>query len=119
MTPPRSSSERKIPAPIQYNQVIPGDHHTDQDPPPVQTGFSPLGRLPIKDARNKGPTTCLFEAFRKEEDLGLKDPEKIVGGEVAAVHTYPRHLHPNEPRIGHQEICDAQLRAAEKYPSPP
>ena len=52
---PRSSSERKIPAAIQYNQVIPGDHLTDQDSPPVQTGFSPLGRLTIKVTRNKGP----------------------------------------------------------------
>ena len=111
--PPHSSSELKIPAPIQYNQVIPGDHLTDQDSPPVQTGFSPLGRLTIKVARNKEPPTSLVEAFLKEEDLGLKDLERIVGREVAAVHTYPRHLHPNEPRVGLQAIRDAQIRAAE------
>ena len=28
---PRSLSERKIPSPIQYNQVIPSDHLADQD----------------------------------------------------------------------------------------
>ena len=83
---PRSSSERKIPALIQHNQVIPGDHLTDQDSPPVHTGFSLL---------------------------------RIVGGEVAAVHTYPRHLHPNEPRVGLQEIPDAQIWATVKDPSPP
>ena len=87
--PTRSSSERKIPSPIQYNQVILSDHLSDQDSPPVQTGFSPLGRLTIKVARNEGPPTSLFEASLKEEDLGLKDLEWIVGREVAAVHTYP------------------------------
>ena len=77
--PPRSSSERKIPAPIQYIQVIPGDHFSDQDSPPVQTGFSPLGRLTIKFARNKGPPTSLFEAFLKEEDLGPKISKGSLG----------------------------------------
>ena len=48
-----------------------------------------LGWLTIKVARNKGPPTSLFEAFLKEEDLGLKDLESIVGREVAAVHAYP------------------------------
>ena len=54
---PRSLSERKIPAPIQYNQVIPSDHLTDRDSPPVQTG----------------PPTSLSEVFLKEEDLVLED----------------------------------------------
>ena len=116
---PRSSFQRKIPALIQYNQVIPGDHLSDQDSPPVQTGFSPLGRLTIEVARNKGPPTSLFEAFLKEDDLGLEDLERIVWGEVAAVHTNPRHFHPNEPRVGLQEIPDAQIRATDKDPSPP
>ena len=62
----------------------------------------PLGLLTIKVARNKGLPTSLSEAFLKEEDLGLKDLERIVGREVVAVHTYPRHLHPNEPRVGLQ-----------------
>ena len=35
---------------------------------------------------NKGTPTSLFEAFLKE-DLDLKDLERIVGREVAAVHT--------------------------------
>ena len=83
--PPRFSSERKIPAPIQYNQVIPIDHLTDQDPPPVQTDFSPLGRLTIKVTRNEGPPTSLSETFLKKEDLGLKGLERIVGREVAGV----------------------------------
>ena len=115
----RSLSKRKIPDPIQYNQVIPSDHLVDQDPPPVQTGFSPLGQLTIKVAHNKGPSTSLSEAFLKNEDLDLKDLQRIVGREVAAAHTYLRHLHPNEPRVGLQEIPDAQIRAANKDPSPP
>ena len=69
--------------------------------------------------RNKGPPTSLFEAFLKEEDLGLEDLERIVRGEVAALHAYPRHLYPNEPRVGLQEIRDAQIRAADKDPTPP
>ena len=109
----------RLSAPIQYNQVIPGDHLTDQDPPPVQTNFSLLGRLTIEVARNKGVPTSLCEAFLKKEDLGLKDLEKVVGSEVAAVHTYPRHFHPKEPRVGLQEISDAQIRASNKDPSPP
>ena len=84
--PPRSSSERKIPVPFQYNQVIHSDHLADQDPSPIQTGFSPLGRLSIKVTRNKGPPTSLSEAFLKEKDLGFKDLEGIAGREVAAVH---------------------------------
>ena len=51
--------------------------------------------------------------------LGLKDLERIVGREVAAAHTYPRHLRPNEPHVGLQEIRDAQIRAADKDPTPP
>ena len=34
------SSKCKIPAPIQYNQVILSDHLADEDPPPVQTQAS-------------------------------------------------------------------------------
>ena len=59
------------------------------------------------------------EVFLKEEDLGLNDLERIVGREVAAVHTYPRHLHPNEPHVGLQEVPDAQIRVTNKDPSPP
>ena len=66
-----------------------------------------------------GPPNSLSEAFLKEEDLGLKDLERIVGREVAAVHTHPRHLHPNEPRVGLQKIPDVQIRATNKDPSPP
>ena len=86
--PPRSSSERKIPDPIQYNQVIPSDHLADQDPPPVQTDFFPLRRLTIKVARNKGPPTSLSKAFLEEKDLGLKDLEGI------AVHAYHHQTNP-------------------------
>ena len=58
--------------------------------------------------------------MHKEEDLGLKDPERIAGLEVAAVHTtYPRHLHQNEAHVGLQEISDDQIRPANKDPSPP
>ena len=56
-----SSFERKIPGPIQYNQVIPSDHLADQEPPPVHAGSSPLGRLTIKIARNQGPPTSLSQ----------------------------------------------------------
>ena len=62
-------------------------------------------------ARENGPPPSLSEAFLKEEDLGLEDLERIVGREVAAVHTYLRHLHPNEPRVGLQEIPGALIRA--------
>ena len=82
-------------------------------------GFDPLGRLTIKVARDTGPPTSLSEAFLKEEDLGLEDLERIAGREVAAVHTHPCHLHSSEPRIGLQEIPDAQIRATNKDPSPP
>ena len=64
---------------VENNQVIPGDHLTDQDPPPVQTGFFPLGRLSIKVARNEWPPTSLSEAFLEEEDLGVKDLERMLG----------------------------------------
>ena len=100
---PGSSSEHKIPVPIQYNQVFPSDHLIDQDSPPIQTSFSLLGRLTIKVARNKGPPTSLSEAFLEEENLGLKDLKRIVGREVVGVHTHPRQLHPNEPRVGFQK----------------
>ena len=90
-----------------------------KDSPPIQTGFSPLGRLTFDFARNKGPPISLSEAFLKEEDLGLEDLERIVGRKVAAVHTYPSHLHPNEPRVGLQKIPDAQIRTANEDPSPP
>ena len=107
--PPRSSSERKIPAPIQYNQVISSDHLTDQYSPSIQTGFSPLGRLTTKVARNKGAPTSLSKVFLKEEDLSLEDLERIVGRKVAAAHTYPCHLHPDEPRVGLQKILKSRL----------
>ena len=115
----RSSCERKIQALIQYNQVIPSGHLADQDPPPFQMGFALLGLLTIKVNRNKGPPTSLSEAFLKEEDLGLEAFERMVGREVAAVHTYPRHFHPNEPRVGLQEIPGARIRAAKKDLTPP
>ena len=88
-----------------------------ENPPPVQTGFGQLGRLTIKVDRDKGPPTSLCETSLKEEDLGLEDLERIVGREVAAVHTHPRHLHPNEPRVGLRGIPDAQNRAKNKDPS--
>ena len=59
------SSERKVPAPIQYNQVIPGDHLDDRDSSPVRAGFFPCGQLIIKVAYNKGPPTSLSKAFLK------------------------------------------------------
>ena len=65
------------------------------------------------------PPDSLTEALLKEEDLGLEGLERIVGGEVAAVHTHTRHLHPNEPSVGLQEIPDAQIRATNKYSGPP
>ena len=70
------SSERKIPTPIQYNQVIPSDHLADQDPPPAQTGFSLFRRLTVKVARNKGPPTSLSEAFLWEECYSMLKLEK-------------------------------------------
>ena len=78
-----------------------------------------LALLTINYAHNKGPPSSLSKAFLKEEDLGLKDLEKIVGRKVAAAHTYPHHLRPNEPRIVLQEIADAQIRAANKDPRSP
>ena len=62
----------------------------------------------------QGRPDSLTEAFLKEDDLGFEDLERIVGGEVAAVHTDPRHLHPNEPRVGLQEISDALIRATNR-----
>ena len=46
--------------------------------------------------------------------MGLEDLERNVGGEIAAVHSHTRHLHPNEPRVGLQEISNAQIRATNK-----
>ena len=92
---------------------------TDQDFPPVQMGFYLLGRLTVKVARSKRALTSLSEAFLKEDYLGLENYKRIVGRQVAAVHTYPRHLHPNEPRISLQKIRDAQIRATNKDPSRP
>ena len=63
------------------------------------------------------PYEELAEALLKEEDLGLEDLERIVGGEVAAVHTHTRHLPP--PHVGLQKIPDAQIRATNKDDGPP
>ena len=56
------------------------------------------------------PPDSLTEAFLQEENLGLKDLERVVGEKVAAVPTHTRHIHPSEPRVGLQKIPDAQIR---------
>ena len=75
---PRFSSVSKIPAQIQYNEVVPSDHLTDQDSPPVQMGFSPLGRLAIKVDRNKGPPTSVW-GFLQEGGSGSRRSRKDLG----------------------------------------
>ena len=91
---------------------------TDQHSAPVQTGFSSLGRLTIIVPRDKGPFTGFSEDLLEEGNRGLKDLERIVGRKVAAVHVYPRHLHPYKPFVSLQTVPDAQIRATNKDPSP-
>ena len=112
--PPCSSSEREFPALIRDDQVVPSDHLANQDSPPIKAGLTPLGRLTVEVAPYEGPPDSLAEALLKEKNLGLEDLERIVGGEVAAVHTHTRHLHPNEHRVGLQEVPDAQISASNK-----
>ena len=81
-------------------------------------GLIPLGRLTVKVTPYEGPPDSLTEALLEEEDLDLEDLERIVGEEVAVVHTHTRLLNPNEPRVGLQEILDAQIRATNKDASP-
>ena len=73
-------------------------------------GLTPLGRLTVEVAPYEAPPDSLAEALLKEENLGLEDLQMIVGGEVAAVHTHTRHLHPNGPRVDLQEVLDAEIR---------
>ena len=103
----------------QNGQVIPSDHLANQDSPPIEAGLTSLGRLTVKVTAYEVQPDSLTEALLKEEDLGFEDLERIVGGEVAAVHTHTRYFHPNEPSIGVQEIPDAQIRATNKYAGPP
>ena len=81
-------------------------------------GPHPTRATNCKSHPSDGPLDSLTEDLLKGEDLGLKDLERIVGGEVAAVHTHTHHLHPNEPRVGLQEIPDAQIRASSKDAGP-
>ena len=82
-------------------------------------GETPLVLLDFPDQVFPSLKSAFLYDFFKEKDLGLKDLERIAGREVAAAHAYPHHLHPNEPHVGLQEISDAQIRAANKDPSPP
>ena len=70
----------------------------DRPPPPPPAA----PRLDVKSL-----PTSLSQTFLKEEDLGLKDLERITRREIAAVHAHTRRLHPNEPRVGLQKIPDA------------
>ena len=55
----------------------------------------------------------------REENLSLEDLERIVRGEVAAVHAHLRRLHPNEPCVSFQKVPDAIVGLAYKDPHNP
>ena len=61
----------------------------------------------------------LVDAFHIEVNLCLEDLDRIAWGEVAAVHTHTRYLHPNESCLGPQNVPDAVIGVAHKDPSPP
>ena len=56
--------------------------------------------------------------FLKEVNLYLENLERIAWGEVVAVHAHPRHLHPNESRVGVQNVPDAVIGVVNKNPGP-
>ena len=69
--------------------------------------------------RNEGSPNSLALAFLKVENRSLQDLERIIQGEVAAVHTNPRHLHPSEPCVGLQKVPDVIVGVAHKGIGPP
>ena len=66
--------------------------------------FSALGRLAIKVTQNEVSPNSLAKVSLMEENLSLEDLKRIVRENVAAVHTHPRHSHPNEFCTGLQKV---------------